>query len=211
MMTKIVPYAGEAARHLREADSRMASVIDRVGPCVLRVHACSPYESLVRAIVFQQLSGKAAETIFGRVVTAAGGRVEPESIGAVGDAALRAAGLSFRKIRYIRDLSARTIDGSLALKNIKKLPDESVVEQLVAVKGIGVWSAQMFLMFAMGRPDVLPVGDLGVQKAAMKLYQLRKMPDAKKLTTIANCWKPYRTVACWYLWRSLDADGKIGD
>lgn len=208
---KIVPFAEEARDHLRRVDPRLSAVIDRVGPCDLRIHDCKPYESLVRAIVYQQLSGKAAATIFGRVVAACDRDISPSKLAALDDATLRSAGLSSQKVRYVRDLTERATDGSLTLQKMGRLSDEEIINLLIQVKGIGVWSAQMFLMFALGRPDVLPFGDLGIQKGAMKIYKLKKMPDEAKLTKIAKPWQPYRTAGCWYLWRSLEVDGKIGE
>jgi DNA-3-methyladenine glycosylase II len=159
----------------------------------------------VGAIVGQQLSTKAAATIFGRFVALfPEGRIPgAEAIAAQSDTALRSVGLSGQKVGYMRDLSARIIDGRLQLDELEALPDDQVVERLVAVKGFGRWTAEMFLMFRLHRPDVLPVGDLGIVNAMRRLYRLRKKPDAKRMLKIGESWKPYRSVACWYLWQSL--------
>lgn len=188
----------------------MATLVDRVGPLRLRRQACAPFESLARAIVYQQLSGKAAATIFGRLAAACGGCVSPEALAALDDGAIRAAGISGQKLSYLRDLTARVASGALALDRLHRRRDEAVIEELVAVRGIGRWSAEMYLMFRLGRPDVLPVGDLGIRKAVQRAYRLRKLPEPDRLRGIAEPWRPYRTAACWYLWRSLEADAAIG-
>ena len=161
------------------------------------------------SIASQQLSTKAAATIFGRFVALFPGAHIPDAaaIAAQSDTALRGVGLSGQKVSYLRDLSARIIDGRLQLDELETLPDEDVIERLTAVKGFGRWTAEMFLMFRLHRPDVLPVGDLGILKAVEKLYRLRKRPDAKRLMKIGEAWRPYRSVASWYLWQSLKADG----
>jgi DNA-3-methyladenine glycosylase II len=190
--------------HLKARDRRLAEVVERIGPIRLKPRGCSPFESLARAIVFQQLSGKAAATIFGRLVDKCGGVIGHREIRGLSDADLRAAGVSPQKLGYLRDLSARASSGALDLAEVHALDDEAIIESLTAVKGIGRWSAEMFLMFHLGRPDVLPCGDLGIRKAAQRLYGLRKMPEEERLTKIAEPWRPYRTAACWYLWRSLE-------
>lgn len=201
-MTKFSHSA--AIAHLRNADPRLVPLIEKVGPFALKLHDTTPFESLASAIVYQQLSGKAAATIYGRVVAACGGRVTPQTVLACADSDLRGAGLSFQKIRYIRDLATRADDGSLPLDSLARLPDDEVIEVLTVVKGIGVWTAQMYLMFGLGRPDVLPVADLGIQKGMQQLYRMRAMPDAARMIKVANPWRPFRTAACWYLWRSLE-------
>jgi len=189
----------------------MADVLSRVGPFRLKLQACSPFESLVRAIVFQQLSTKAASTIFGRLATACGAEVAPRALARLDDGALRALGLSGQKLRYLRDLSRCVEEGALDLRTLRELDDEQVIERLTQVKGIGVWTAQMHLIFFLGRPDVLPVADLGIQKAAQQVYGLRQLPDARRLERLAAPWRPFRSVACWYLWRSLDGDAALGE
>jgi DNA-3-methyladenine glycosylase II len=161
--------------------------------------------ALVGAIVSQQLSTKAAATIFARVraLVPAGEPLSAAQINAVSDVALRGAGLSGQKVGYLRDVCARILDGRLQLDELEALPDEVVVERLVAVKGFGRWTAEMFLMFRLHRPDVLPVGDLGIVNAVKRLYRLRKTPAPERLLQIGEAWRPYRSVACWYLWQTL--------
>lgn len=195
-----------AVRHLKRADPVMAKLIERIGPCRFGVITDGThFHHIARAIVYQQLSTKAASTIHGRFVTLCGGPVvQPRSVLAQREDALRAAGLSRQKAAYIRDLAAHVEQGTLALDDIQARSDEEIIEALTMVKGIGPWSAQMFLMFRLGRPDVLPVLDLGIRKGVQQAYGLRKLPEEKKLRKIAAPWSPYSTVACWYLWRSLD-------
>jgi DNA-3-methyladenine glycosylase II len=164
------------------------------------------YGSLVRTIVGQQLSTKAARTIYGRLAALFGGKppTPPELIAAE-EEALRAAGLSRQKIGYLRDLAARVQSGELELDLLDELPDEEISARITAVKGLGQWSADMFLMFHLRRPDVLPVGDLGIRRAVEQLYRLPGLPDADDLRTLAEPWRPWRTLACLYLWESLDA------
>jgi DNA-3-methyladenine glycosylase II len=161
--------------------------------------------ALVGAIVSQQLSTKAAATIFGRFVALFpdGERLEAPMIAAQSDSALRGVGLSSQKVGYLRDLSARIVDGRLQLETLDSLPDDAVIERLTEVKGFGRWTAEMFLMFRLHRPDVLPVGDLGIVTAIQRLYRLRKRPTAGRIERIGEAWKPYRSVACWYLWQTL--------
>jgi 3-methyladenine DNA glycosylase/8-oxoguanine DNA glycosylase len=198
---------GPALRHLASADPRLAPWIARAGAPTLPPRSRPPadqlFEGLVEAVVSQQLSGKAAATIAGRVraLGAAGRLPAPHALAAIDDAHLRAAGLSGAKIASVKDLAARVASGSLRLDELGDLDDEVVVERLVEVRGIGRWTAQMALMFRLGRPDVLPVADLGVRKGAMRLTRGRELPDAARLERIARPWRPYRSVACWYLWR----------
>jgi DNA-3-methyladenine glycosylase II len=161
--------------------------------------------ALIGAIVSQQLSTKAAATIFGRLVALFpdGHILDAAAIAGQSDAALRAVGLSGQKVGYLRDLSARIADGRLQLDELDALPDEDVIERLTAVKGFGRWTAEMFLMFRLHRPDVLPGGDLGIVNAIQRLYRLRKRPDARRILRIGEAWRPYRSVASWYLWQSL--------
>jgi DNA-3-methyladenine glycosylase II len=163
------------------------------------------YGALLRSIVGQQLSTKAARTIYGRMLELFDGHAPtPVQLLAADPDAIRAAGLSRPKIAYLRDLARHVEDGELELHRLDDLPDEEVIEQLTAVKGIGEWSAHMFLMFHLGRPDVLPVGDQGIRNAVKSEYRLRKLPDAKRLEKIGRPWRPYRTLACLFLWSSLD-------
>ena len=159
----------------------------------------------MRAIVYQQLSGKAASTILRRVLDLYGGRPPtPEALLATPDEPLRAAGLSRQKLGYLRDLAAKVASGEVPLDAVDELPDEEVIAALVKVKGIGRWSAQMFLMFRLGRPDVLPEVDLGIQNAIRRAYRKRKRPTPKDVLRIGAKWRPHATLACWYLWRSLE-------
>ena len=196
----------KARRHLMRRDNVLGALVKQVGACGMAERQRSDHlTALVGAIVSQQLSTRAAATIFGRLVALfPEGRIPgAEAIAAQSDVALRGVGLSGQKVGYLRDLSARIIDGRLQLDELESLPDEQVVERLVAVKGFGRWTAEMFLMFRLHRPDVLPVGDLGIVNAMTRLYRLRKKPDAKRMLKIGESWKPYRSVACWYLWQSL--------
>jgi 3-methyladenine DNA glycosylase/8-oxoguanine DNA glycosylase len=162
------------------------------------------FHSLAEAIVYQQLNGKAAFTIFNRFAALAGEPLTPEGILKLTDGQMRSAGLSKQKTSYLRDLAERTHRGELNFANLANLTDEAVIEQLTQVRGIGVWTAHMFLMFSLRRPNVLPTADFGVKMAIKRHYKKRKPPDPKQMEKIAKCWEPYRSVACWYLWRSLD-------
>jgi DNA-3-methyladenine glycosylase II len=200
-----------ALLHLRQADPVLGGIIDRVGPCRLEARRTGThYDALVRSIVFQQLSGKAARTIHERFrAIYPRRRPRPELVLATSDTVLRAAGLSRQKIGYLRDLSARVADRSLPLAHLGRLPDDAIIEHLVQVKGIGRWTVQMFLMFRLGRPDVLPELGLGVQNAIQRAYGLRKRPTPKEVLRIGEPWRPYASVASWYLWRSLEnGDGQ---
>lgn len=163
------------------------------------------YGALLRSIIGQQLSTKAAATIYGRVIEPWGRAPTPEELLAADPETLRAAGLSRAKVAYVRDLAAHVLDGSLPVDKLHRLPDEEVSERLVAVKGLGQWTADMFLMFHLRRPDVLPVGDLGIRRAVERAYGLPDLPAPAELTEIAAPWRPHRTLACLYLWESLDA------
>ncbi len=195
----------EAAAYLRNADPKLARVIDAVGPCtMLPAREGSHFAHLARAIVYQQLSGSAAATIHGRVAAQLGGAVEPHAVAGVSDETLRAAGLSTAKTRALRDLAERVLDGRLQLESVDAIDDDAVIDALVQVRGIGPWTAQMFLMFRLGRPDVLPVLDLGVRKGAQRMHRLRALPDAARLERLAEPWRPWRSVASWYCWRALE-------
>ena len=179
---------------------------DKIGPCGLAERQRKDHLSaLVGAIVSQQLSTKAAATIFGRFVALfpEGHIPHAHAIHAIEDATLRGVGFSGQKVGYLRDLLTRIADGRLKLEELEALEDELVIERLTSVKGFGRWTAEMFLMFRLHRPDVLPVGDLGIVNAIQRLYGLRKRPDAKKITALGEAWRPYRSVACWYLWQTL--------
>lgn len=207
-MTDWPPVA--AVAYLREADPVLREVIDRVGPEPvgrrLAERPAEHYGALVRSIVGQQLSTKAARAIFTRLTERYGGRTPtPAEVLAEDPEELRlAAGLSRAKVTFLRSLAEHVLDGSLELERLDDLPDAQVIAELVAVKGLGVWTAQMFLMFHLERPDVLPVGDLGIRRAFMNEYGFSELPSPSEMEPVAEPWRPYRTVACLYLWRSLD-------
>ena len=163
-----------------------------------------PFPALVRTITAQQISTKAAATIHGRLVGFMPAGVTPDALLSLTDAQFRQAGLSRQKIVYLRDLASKARNGELPLHSLHELDDEAVIDAIVKVKGLGRWSAEMFLMFRLRRPDVLPVGDLGIVTAIQRLYGLRKKPKPARIIKIGESWRPYRTVACWYLWRSLE-------
>ena len=195
----------KARRLLARRDPVLRDLMRRYGPCGLgQSQHTDPFTALVHAIISQQLSTKAAATIARRVDALAGGAPAPAAFAAVSDADLRAAGLSGQKLRYLRDLCARIADGSLPLDALDHMTDDDVIVALTEVKGIGRWTAEMFLMFRLHRPDVLPVGDLGIVKAVQRAYRLRKVPSPTRLMRLGESWRPYRSVACWYLWASLE-------
>jgi DNA-3-methyladenine glycosylase II len=201
-----------ARRHIMRRDPVMRILIKREGPCALAgAPPAEHFPALVRSIVGQQLSVKAAATIYGRVVTLGGTGVlpAPDEFLTFDAERLRGVGLSRQKAASLRDLSERVCNGSLALASLDALPDEHVITSLTQVKGIGRWSAEMFLIFKLRRPDVLPLGDLGLLRAAQKAYGLRKPPSPERFTTIGEPWRPYRSIGCWYLWASLD-NGAFG-
>jgi DNA-3-methyladenine glycosylase II len=195
-----------ARRILLRRDPVLAALIRRQGSCGLAaVQRADHFSALVRAITFQQLSTKAATTIYNRMVALmAGGVPTVEGFAAVTDDQLRGAGMSRQKTSYLRDLCHKVSNGTLDLARLESLPDEEVIASLVTVKGIGRWSAEMFLIFRLLRPDVLPVGDLGIVTAVQKAYRLRKRPTPDRVRKIGESWRPYRSIASWYLWRSLD-------
>lgn len=193
----------KAINHLKKSDLTLRAIIERVGPC--RIEYGPPeFHSLAEAIVYQQLNGKAAVTIFKRFAALAGEPLTPEGILKLTDEQLRSVGLSKQKSAYLKDLAAKTRDGLLNFAQLPDMSDADVIKHLTQVKGIGVWTAQMFLMFTLKRPDVLPTGDYGIQAAIKKHYKKRKMPKPDVMEKIARPWSPYRSIACWYLWRSLD-------
>ena len=162
------------------------------------------FHSLAEAIVYQQLNGKAAVTIFKRFTALAGDPVTPRGILKLSGAELRSVGLSKQKSSYLKDLAQRAERGELDFSRLPSLTDDEVIQQLTQVRGVGVWTAHMFLMFTLRRPNVLPTGDYGIQAAIKKHYRKRKLPKPQQMEKIARPWEPYRSVACWYLWRSLD-------
>jgi len=203
----LTPEGYEKARRvLMRRDPVLGAAIKQIGACGMADRQRKDHLSaLCGSIVSQQLSTKAAATIFGRLVALfPDGRIpDAAAIAAQSDEALRGVGLSGQKVGYLRDLTARIIDGRLELDELESLPDDVVIERLTAVKGFGRWTAEMFLMFRLHRPDVLPAGDLGIVNAIHRLYRLRKKPDAKRVLKIGEAWKPYRSVASWYLWQTL--------
>lgn len=199
-------------RHLRRIDPVLAGVIESVGPFRMQLRTeGTHFEALTRSIVFQQLSGKAAATILGRLnALFPDGSPTPEAILAASDATLRGVGLSRQKIAYLRDLSSKVLSGDLPLDDVHAMGDDDLIAHLVQVKGIGRWTAQMFLMFRLGRPDVLPELDLGIQNAIKRAYRMRKRPTPKQVKRVGAKWSPHSSVASWYLWRSLDnGDGQL--
>lgn len=204
---------GPSVRHLKRVDPVLARVIEVVGPCRVQVRAeGTHFEALARAIVFQQLSGKAARTIFDRFTALFPDNApRPELLSSLSDEQLRAAGLSRQKIGYLRDLSSKVLDGAVPLDAVDAMEDDDLIAHLVQVKGIGRWTAQMFLMFRLGRRDILPELDLGIQNAIKRAYRMRKRPTPKQVQRIGAKWSPHSSVASWYLWRSLEnGDGQLG-
>jgi DNA-3-methyladenine glycosylase II len=193
----------KAQRHLARRDPVLKQLIATIGPCTLRFES-DHFGSLVRAIIAQQISGKAAASIRGRLEqTLAPHGLTSAAIRTATDDALRSAGLSAAKARSLRDLADRVHAGSVTLHQLHKLADEEVIEQLLPVRGIGPWTAQMFLIFSLGRLDVLPVADLGLRSGVQKQYGLAELPKKDKLEELAQPWQPYRSIATWYFWRSL--------
>ena len=204
MATERVPYARKARIHLSKADPVLARIIAEVGALGIQPRR-ERFQALVRNIVFQQLAGAAANAIYGRFVGLFRG-VEfpsPEQVLAKSDAELRSVGLSEKKVLYIKDLAAHVRDGKLNFHRFHRMTDEEIIADLTRVKGIGRWTAEIFLMFNLGRPDVMPADDLGVQNAVRRHYRMRQRPNRKRLLKHAERWRPYRTAAAWYLWRSL--------
>jgi DNA-3-methyladenine glycosylase II len=199
----------KAIRHLKQADPVLAQIIDRVG--AYKIEYREPiFQTLVRSIVYQQLHGKAASTIFGRLQDAAkADPLTPEAILKLRPARMRALGLSPQKLSYIRELARLTRNGDVDFAQCLALEDAAVIEHLTRVKGVGVWTVHMFLIFALRRPDVLPTGDLGVRAAIKKAYGLADLPTPEEMARIAASWRPYASVASWYLWRSLDNVGAM--
>ncbi len=193
----------KAILHLKKSDPVLAVIIEQVG--AYRINYDEPaFASLAEAIVYQQLHGKAAATIFARLTDLSGLPLKPDGILKLSEVEMRGAGLSKQKLSYLRDLAQKTKSGEVQFERLPELPDDQVIEQLTKIKGIGRWTADMFLMFSLRRPNVLPTGDLGIQMAIRKHYRKRKLPKPAQMEKIARPWVPYRSVACWYLWRSLD-------
>ena len=205
-----LPYdPDEALKVLSDSDPTLAKLFERVGPFALELRSVdsSPFDALMRAIVYQQLSGKAAATIHRRVLALFPGDAppDPEEILSVPEEALRGAGMSRAKVAAVKDLAAKTLDGVVpSSAHLAEMDDEAIIDRVTAVRGIGRWTAEMLLIFYLGRPDVLPVSDLGVRKGFMLTYGLDDLPKPTELADYGRRWQPYRSVASWYLWRSLD-------
>ena len=193
----------KAILHLKNSDPVMRAIIERIGPCKLQFGE-PVFHSLAEAIVYQQLNGKAAVTIFKRFAALAGDPLTPEGILKLTPETMRAVGLSKQKTSYLFDMAERAHRGELDFSRLPTMSDDEVIKHLTQVKGVGVWTAHMFLMFTFRRPNILPTGDYGVRTAIMKHYKKRKLPKPDLMERIAKPWAPYRSVACWYLWQSLD-------
>lgn len=199
--TNMKRYLEPGIAHLRKSDETFGTVIDAVGPCTLTLRR-DRFDTLVRSILSQQLSTAAARTIRNRLVEQIG-IPRPETLLAMTDDEFRACGVSLQKASYLRDLATRVEQGELPLGRLGRLSDEGVIERLIAVKGIGRWTAQMFLIFSLGRPDVFPHDDLGIRNAIRRLYGFSEMPRREEMDAVAAPWRPYASIACWYLWQSL--------
>ncbi len=203
------PDFTEAVEHLKSADPKMAALIERVGPCTMQIrHHHSIFYTLMRAITYQQLAGAAAAKILSRVEQCCSGngtQPTPEQVLAASDEVLRTAGLSRNKLAAIRDLAAKTLDGTVPeLAAIRTMDDEEIIERITQVRGIGRWTVEMLLIFRLGRKDVLPLDDYGVRKGAQVTYRMRKLPDKKRLTKVAEKWRPWRSIGSWYMWRAAE-------
>jgi DNA-3-methyladenine glycosylase II len=193
----------EAILHLKKSDPVMRKIIERVGPCKMQFGE-PVFQRLAEAIVYQQLNGKAAATIYQRFAAVAGDPLTPAGILKLKPEQMRSAGLSKQKTSYLFDMAERAHRGELDFSLLPKMSDDEVIEHLTQVKGVGVWTAHMFLMFSLRRPNILPTGDYGVRMAIKKAYKKRKLPTPEVMEKIAKLWEPYRSVASWYLWQSLD-------
>ena len=195
-----------SARHLR-GDPHLGAFIRKHGPVQhRRSHSLSTFRALAQSIIYQQLSGKAADTICKRFIALYPGKAfpTPQDVLKTSDARLRSAGLSAQKASYLKDLARKCTDGTINPRTFASMSDEEIIEHVTAVKGIGEWTAHMFLMFTLGRPDILPTGDLGIQKGFRKLFGLKKLPSPTQMERLARGWAGHRTVACFYLWRYVD-------
>jgi len=199
---ELSPHYPKARRHLARRDPVLKQLIATVGPCTLRTNP-DYFVALARSIVAQQISTKAAQSIFGRLQEALGGTVRPEPLLAASDEVLRGAGLSAGKQRALRDLAEKVHSGAVPLVELPHLDDEDVIARLIPVRGIGRWTAQMFLIFSLGRLDVLPVDDLGLRVGVQRQYGHPEPPGKKVLEQLAEPWRPYRSIATWYFWRSF--------
>jgi DNA-3-methyladenine glycosylase II len=198
----------EAIHHLRRSDPILSAIIDQVGEYGIQFRE-PDFETLAKSIVYQQLSGRVASVIFARLAKATGGTMTPASILKLRPSRMRTLGLSGQKTAYIRDLARHTRDGSVVFEELVELSDHEVIERLTQVKGIGVWTVHMFLIFALRRPDVLPTGDLGIRNAIRKAYSLPELPSPVEMEKMAERWRPWCTVASWYLWRSLEPNANL--
>ena len=198
----------EAIHHLRRNDPVLSAIIERVGEYQIRFREPN-FETLVKAIVFQQLSGKVANVIYRRLLQGVKGRMQPEDVLKLRPDRMRRLGLSKQKTAYIRDLARHTRDRRVAFEDLLALPDHEVIQRLTQVRGIGVWTVHMFLIFALRRNDVLPTGDLGIRNAIRKAYGLDELPTPDEMEKMAGKWRPYCSVASWYLWRSLEPDANL--
>jgi DNA-3-methyladenine glycosylase II len=193
-----------ARQHLRSADPVIGQIMKRVGPFALKVQR-NRFQTLVRSIISQQISTAAARTIHQRLVdTAAPAKIDPISICQLGNDELRQAGLSGQKATYVLDLAAKAKDGTIRFAKHRSMSDDQIVAELIQVKGIGEWTAQMFLMFSLGRPDILPGDDLGIRQAIRAAYNLSELPNRKRCLELGQPWRPFASMASWYLWRSLE-------
>lgn len=202
-MTPLRDHFTDAVLHLRERDRVLSEVIDRVGPCTLKLKR-DRFATLVQSIVSQQVSGKAAQAIFGRLRERLANRITPERLAGLQIDELRSLGVSRQKAGYLLDLAARTANGHVRFAKFGRMDDAAIITELVQVKGIGPWTAQMLLIFSLGRMDVLPIDDFGIRSAVRNLYGLSDLPKRHETEAIAEPWRPYASVASWYLWRSLD-------
>ncbi len=198
----------EAIIHLKQSDPVLREIIEQVGEYQIAFRD-PDFETLVKSITFQQLSGRVASVIFERLKRGAGGVITPASVLKLRPARMRALGLSGQKTAYIRDLARHARDGEVIFEELAALSDEEVIERLTRVKGIGVWTVHMFLIFALRRTNVLPTGDLGIRAAMRKAYGLEELPKPAEMEAIGERWKPYRSVATWYLWRSLEPNANL--
>ncbi len=198
----------KAIKHLRRADRKLSRVIDRTAPCRIRPdRKQSPFEALVEAVAHQQLTGKAAQTILGRVKVLHPHRdfPTPEDLLDTPDDKLRAAGLSRAKVAAVKDIAARTLDGTVpAARVMSRMSDSEIIERLTTIRGVGQWTVEMLLIFKLGRLDVLPANDYGVRKGFSLTYRLDELPSSGELLAYGERWRPYRSVASWYLWRSVE-------
>jgi DNA-3-methyladenine glycosylase II len=198
----------QAISHLKQSDPVLAAIIDRVGDYGIEFRD-PDFTTLVKSIVYQQLSGRVANVIFERLLSAAGCPLTPAGVLRLRPARLRSLGLSTQKTKYIRDLARHTRDGQVVFEELPLLPDQEVIARLTKVKGIGAWTVHMFLIFALRRLDVLPTGDLAIRHAIRKAYGLKQLPLAAEMEELAARWRPYCTVASWYLWRSVEPNANL--